>query len=142
METQSFKNHVRVHPLYHYLAVPVSLALVPAAIVNLFIDFSITTSILLAVVVLLHLAIFLARDYAKKNQDRIIQSELRLRYYLLTNNKLEDLEDQLSTSQLLALRFASDEELIEMVHNPDTRKKAPEQIKREIISWNADLMRV
>ena len=142
METQSFSNHVRVHPLYHYFGVPVSLALVPAAIANLFFNFGLTAIILFIAVIILHLAIFLARDYAKKNQDRIIRMELRLRYYLLTNQRLEEVERQLSTGQLLALRFASDEELIQMVHNPETKEKTPQQIKQQIIHWSADLMRV
>jgi hypothetical protein len=68
--------------------------------------------------------------------------ELRLRYYLLTNQNLEEVEHQFTTGQLLALRFASDEELIAMIRNPKTRGKAPEQIKREIILWKSDLMRV
>jgi hypothetical protein len=58
METQSFSNHVRVHPLYHYVAVPVSLALVPLAGVNLFVDFGLTAFILFVFTIMLHLAIF------------------------------------------------------------------------------------
>ena len=142
METQSFTNHVRIHPLYHYFAVPVSLALVPAAVINLFIQVSLPSIILLLATILLHVAIYLVRDYAKKNQDRIIRLELRLRYYVLTSQQLEEWERDLSTGQLLALRFASDEEFIEMIHNPATQSKTPEQIKRQIIQWNADLMRV
>jgi hypothetical protein len=142
MKTQSFSNHVRIHPLYHYFAVPASLALVPAAIANLYLNIGLAAIILLIVVILLHLAIFLARDYAKKNQDRIIRMELKFRYYLLTSQNLASIENQFTEGQLLALRFASDDELIEMINDPDTRLKAPEQIKRQIIQWNPDLMRV
>lgn len=142
MEPQSFTNHVRVHPVYHYVAVPISLALVPLAAVNLFIHFGLTAIILFIAMTMLHLAIFLARDYAKKNQDRIIRMELRLRYYLLTHQNLEEIEYQFTTGQLLALRFASDKELITMIRNPETREKTPEQIKREILLWKADVMRV
>jgi hypothetical protein len=141
-ETQSFSNHVRVRPVYHYFAVPVSLALVPLAGVNLFVNFGLSASILLLAMIILHLAIFLARDYAKKNQDRIIRMELRFRYYLLTHQKLEEVERQLSTGQLLALRFASDEEFLELIHHLETKTKTPEQIKRQIIQWNDDFMRV
>ena len=142
MNPQSFHNHIRVHPLYHYVAVPVSLALVAAGAINLFFSFGLTAGIVFLLAIVLHLAIFLARDYAKKNQDRIIRAELRMRYYLLTNNALEPIERQLSTSQLLALRFASDKEFVSMVTDPETPSKAPGEIKRQIISWNADLMRV
>ena len=142
METQSFTNHVRVHPVYHYFAVPLSLALVPAAAVNVFSNFGLPAIILLVGTIILHLAIFLSREYAKKNQDRIIRTELRLRYFVLANKSLETFERQFSTGQLLALRFASDEEFLKLIQHPDTPTKAPEQIKRDIIQWKADLMRV
>lgn len=142
MKHQTFSNHVRVHPLYHYVAVPVSLVLVLAALLNLFLHFSLSGVILFINMIVLHLAIFLARDYAKKNQDRIIRTELRLRYFQLTGKRLEEMENNLAIGQLLALRFASDEELLELIQNPETPKKKPEAIKHQIIQWNADWMRV
>jgi uncharacterized membrane protein len=142
MKTQSFSNHVRVHPLYHYFAVPVSLALVPAALVNLYFSFNLSAVIILIATIVLHLAIFLARDYAKKNQDRIIRVELRLRYFQLTQQNLEEIENQFSEGQLLALRFASNDEFIKLIRNPTTKSRNAEEIKREIIHWNPDLMRV
>ena len=142
MKTQNLSNHVRVHPLYHYVAVPLSLVLIPASIINLFFILDLTSVMLLMSMLLLHLSIFFARDYAKKNQDRIIRMELRLRYYLLTNQRLEELEGQFTTAQLLALRFCSDEEFMDMVSNPTTKTKTPIQIKQSIIQWEADWMRV
>ena len=142
MKPQSFSNHVRIHPLYHYVAVPVSLALIPAALVHTVLNFSLGSVILLLATIILHLTVFLSRDYAKKNQDRIIRSELRLRYYQLTRQRLEEIEDQFSVSQLLALRFASDDEFVEMLLNPDVKQKTPEQIKKQIIQWSPDWMRV
>jgi len=142
VEKQSYINHVRVHPMYHYFAVPFSLALIPVALVNTFFRFDLTSIVLALSSVLLHLSLFLSRDYAKKNQDRIIRVELRLRYYMLTNQRLDELEGHFSTAQLLALRFCSDEELVEMVSNPTTKSKTPTQIKQSIIQWHADLMRV
>ena len=97
MKTQNLSNHVRVHPLYHYVAVPLSLVLIPASIINLFFILDLTSVMLLMSMLLLHLSIFFARDYAKKNQDRIIRMELRLRYYLLTNQRLEELEGQVAS---------------------------------------------
>jgi Family of unknown function (DUF6526) len=142
MESQSFSNHVRVHPVYHYFAVPVSLGLVLAALLNLILHFSLGSAILFISMIVLHLAIFLGRDYAKKNQDRIIRTELRLRYFQLTGKRLEEWENQFAIGQLLATRFASDEELVELIQNPETQKKKPEAIKHQIIQWNADRMRV
>jgi Family of unknown function (DUF6526) len=142
METQSFSNHVRVHPVYHYVAVPVSLGLVLASLLNLIFYFSLSATLLFISMIVLHLAIFLARDYAKKNQDRMIRMELRFRYYLLTSQNLESIENHFSISQLLAMRFASNEELVEMIQNPNTKQKTAKQIKHQITQWNPDLMRV
>jgi hypothetical protein len=60
----------------------------------------------------------------------------------LTGKRLEEIENHFAIGQLLALRFASDEELLELIQNPETPKKKPEAIKHQIIQWNADLMRV
>lgn len=142
MNTQSFNNHVRVHPLYHYVGVPVSLALIALSAVAVSMNFSLVTAILFVTTIMTHITIFLARDYAKKNQDRIIRLELRLRYLQLTGKQLEDVEGLYSLGQLLALRFTSDEEFVDMLSDPETSNKTPEQIKKQIIQWNADWMRV
>lgn len=142
MKTQSFVNHVRVHPLYHYFAVPVSLALIPISILNMVVNLSVGSTTFVVATVILHLAIFLARDYAKKNQDRIIRLELRLRYFELTSKRLEEIEERFTTGQLLALRFASDPEFLRLVADSETVNKKPEEIKKQIVQWNPDLMRV
>jgi Family of unknown function (DUF6526) len=142
MNTQSYANHVRVHPVYHYVGVPVSLGLIGLSGIDAFLNFSLSSIILLIATILIHLTIFLARDYAKKNQDRIIRLELRLRYLQLTGKRLEEIESHLSLGQLLALRFASDEEFIDMLRDPETQNKTADQIKKQIIQWNADWMRV
>ncbi len=142
MNTQSYANHVRVHPVYHYVGVPVSLGLIGLSVIDAFRNFSLGSIILLIAAILIHLTIFLARDYAKKNQDRTIRLELRLRYLQLTGNRLEVIESHLSLGQLLALRFASDEEFLDMLRDPETQKKTADQIKKQIIQWNADWMRV
>ena len=142
MKTQSSTNHVRVHPVYHYVAVPVSLVIIPVALINLYVHFTLGSGVLVIVTILLHLVIFLARDYAKKNQDRIIRLELRLRYFQLTQNRLDDFENQYALGQLLALRFASDEELIKLWNTPETKNKTSDEIKRQIKQWKPDWMRV
>lgn len=142
MEKQSFSNHVRVHPMYHYVAVPVSLALIALALIDVILHFRLTSVVILIVAIVLHLTVFLLRDYAKKNQDRIIRLELRLRYFQLTGKRMEEIEAGLSIGQLLALRFAQDDEFLELVASPETRLKSSNEIKKQITQWNADLMRV
>ena len=94
------------------------------------------------ITVILHLVIFVARDYAKKNQDRIIRSELRLRYFQLTQKRLDEIENEFAFPQLLALRFASDDEFLKLIESPETRKRKPVEIKKQITRWNADWMRI
>ena len=142
MKTQSYSNHVRVHPPYHYIAVPISLALIVASVVNAALHFTLESVILVLAMIVLHMAVFLSREYAKKNQDRIIRAELRLRYYQLTQKRMEDIEGIFTTGQLLAMRFSGDDEFLEFLRSPETIKKQPDQIKKEIIQWNADWMRV
>lgn len=142
MQTQSFSNHVRVHPVYHYVAVPVSLALIALALLDIILHFRLTSVVILLIAILLHLAVFLLRDYAKKNQDRIIRMELRLRYFQLTGKRLEEIESGLSTGQLVALRFAQDDEFLELIGRPETKLKSSDEIKKQITQWNSDLMRI
>ena len=61
MEKQTFENHVRVHPLYHYGLVPVTLLLIVAAGVNIAFTFSWEAAIILVLAILLHIVVFLAR---------------------------------------------------------------------------------
>jgi hypothetical protein len=115
---------------------------VVAALVDIVIDFSFSKVIVLVATILLHLAIFLSREYAKKNQDRIIRMELRLRYFQLSRERLEEYEEKYSSGQLAAMRFASDDEFLQLLLNPGTLDKSPTEIKREIAQWQADWMRV
>ena len=142
METQSYSNHVRKHPFYHYFLVPVSLALIIAAAVNLFTDFGLSAVVLFIAMIVLHLVIFLVRDYAKKNQDRIIRAELRLRYFQLTNSSFEIHEKTFSRGQLLALRFADDKEFLTLLRNPGSQAWSADEIKKGIQNWNPDWMRI
>lgn len=142
MQHQNFSNHIRKHPLYHYVLVPVSLVLIPVALINVYFHLDFTSILLLIVSILLHLTVFVTRFYAKKNQNRIIRLELRLRYYLLTGKSFELLEDKLSFSQLAALRFAPDHELLDLLADAETLNLQGVQIKRNIKQWKPDLMRV
>ena len=91
---QNFKNHVRYNPLHHFILSPLTLVGVILSIVLLFSDHSLTEKIFFLILALsVFLASLIARLYATKNQDRTIRAELRLRYYILTGNRLEELED-------------------------------------------------
>lgn len=98
-------------------------------------------AILLAVIIVL--LPLLARIYALKNQNRIIIAEMRQRYFELTGERFESTkESELSTSQIIALRFASDEELLPLMEQAILEKWDNKTIKKAVKNWKADYRRV
>ena len=85
---------------------------------------------------------FIARIYANKNQDRIIRLEMRLRYYQLTHLPFTEKENLLSIKQIVALRFASDQELLALIDEAIAKNLNPKEIKKSIHDWQGDFMRV
>ncbi len=81
----------------------------------------------------------MVRTYALKAQDRAIRAEENLRHFILTGKPFDS---RLNIRQIIALRFASDEEL------PTLAKKAAEEnlhskeIKQQIKDWRADNYRI
>lgn len=84
----------------------------------------------------------LRQHYALGNQNRIIRAEMRLRYYILTQQNFQPLEQQLSFGQIAALRFASDEELPNLIQQAIRESLSPGTIKKMIRNWTPDYMRV
>jgi hypothetical protein len=145
MQQQNYKKHVRYYIPHHFIFYPVVFLLM-----GLCIYFStkhedqkliwIALSVLLFLIA--WLSYMLRQHYALMNQDRIVRLELRFRYYLLTKKRLEDFEYKLSLKQLLALRFASDEELPDLIKESAECNLSPKEIKQAIKKWTPDYMRV
>lgn len=91
---------------------------------------------------LLVLIPLLARTYAIKVQNRVILSEMRTRYFFLTGKSIQEKEQQLQQSQLIALRFAADEELLGLMEKAIAQKLNSKQIKSQIKNWRGDYKRV
>jgi hypothetical protein len=84
-----------------------------------------------------------ARLMALKAQDRLIRLEERLRYQQLLTSDLLAKTNALTPGQMIALRFASDEELPELVERTLTGEFAKsKEIKMAIKNWRADHHRV
>lgn len=145
MAVQNLSNHVRYYAPHHFIFYPVILLLEACAVYQVFNDPALKMVwVFIALLILLigWLAYMLRQHYALTLQNRLVVLEMRHRYFVLTGKNFEPLEQQLSFSQIAALRFAPDEEL------PALIKKALEEglpalkIKQQIVNWKADSMRV
>jgi hypothetical protein len=143
MQAQNYTNHRRYVPLYHGLNYILILLLGIASFVNLVDAFSEPDEILNAVslvgiFMILILVSWYARVFALKAQDRAIRAEENLRHFVLTG-KLFDAK--LRMGQVVALRFAPDEELVELARKAAAENMKPDEIKRAIKNWKGDYQR-
>jgi hypothetical protein len=79
------------------------------------------------------------RRFALKAQDRAIRAEENIRHFILTGKPLDT---GLRLRQIIALRFASDEEMPALAQRAITEKLSSKQIKQAIKNWRADYHRV
>jgi hypothetical protein len=136
-EPQNYKNHGRLDPKYHFLAVPLALACFIASIVHLVHQHSTANVLLVPVTFVVLLLAGIAREYALKVQDRVIRLEETLRM-----EKLGVSSAGLTIRQFVALRFASDAELPALTERARAEKLTGKQIKQSITNWRADYDRV
>jgi hypothetical protein len=142
---QNVKNHARWYPLFHFFVLPMLL---------LNFIFSIYVAIRhwpehwalhlwwIAMSIVFFIMAGIARGGAIKVQDRVIRLEERLRLAALLPAEERGHIDELSVKQLIALRFASDDELPALVHKTLTQNLEPKAIKQSIVNWRADYHRV
>ncbi len=142
MTEQNLKNHTRLVPIYHYVAGTLILLGFGGSIVNLFHADAHThySAALLVVVFFVLLILFwYARAFALKAQDRAIRAEENFRHFILTGKPLDK---QLQMGQIIALRFASDEEFLALAKKAVEEKLSQKQIKQAIKNWKGDYHRV
>ena len=144
MKRQSFKNHIRYYTPHHFIYYPVVMTLLVFSVYFIFTseDKLIWTFISAVFVVFFFLAFMLRQHYALTLQNRIVRLELRYRYFTLTGKRLENFEQQLKDDQLFALRFAPDDELVELVEKTLFENLSGTEIKKEIKHWKGDYDRV
>lgn len=146
MAKQNFENHIRFYAPHHFVFYPVCLMLIGFSANRVFMNSGelrwIWVVLLLILVLLVWFSFMVRQHYAITLQDRIIVEELRFRYFRLTGKDLDSVADQLKTSQIIALRFASDEELPSLLEQAITANTSPKAIKRTIRNWKGDYRRV
>ena len=142
---QNYNNHIRFYPPHHFIFYPIVGVLFVFALTKGFIeDANSTMWFFAAAIVFLigWLSFMLRQHYGMTVQNRIVVLEMRHRYYVLTNQRLEPLEDRLSFGQIAALRFASDEELPALLQRTLTENLSGSEIKKDIKSWLPDNRRI
>jgi hypothetical protein len=140
---QTYGNHMRLHPLFHFFVAPGSLLLMILTIINVFRHYSqMDAWILLVMAVLFFTAVYLLRSYPLRAQDRIIRLEERQRLEALLSAGFVPRIRELTEAQLIALRFASDNELPALVDKVLATKMSARDIKKAIVTWRADTFRV
>jgi hypothetical protein len=74
-----------------------------------------------------------------KAQDRAIRAEQALRHFIATGKPLDP---RLTLGQIIALRFASDAEYVDLARRAADEGLAPDDIKRAVKNWRPDTHRV
>jgi hypothetical protein len=143
---QNYENHTRYYPFHHFFVTPLTLVYLGWSITGVIRDWGTLEQShamfhVLGAFILVLLPL-LARIYALKNQDRIIRLEMRQLYFELTGKSFLPFEKKLRTSQLVALRFASDEELIVLIQKTIQEDLRGKDIKKLIKNWKEDTNRV
>jgi hypothetical protein len=141
-EAQSFKNHGKFDPPFHFFLAPVGLVLLILSIIDVVKNPSWMTGIHVLVVLWLVVLVFKVRIYSLKVQDRLIRLEERLRLQAVLPASLQPRIGDLSIDQLIGLRFASDAELAGLVEKALSGNWNRKQIKEAIQNWRADDWRV
>jgi hypothetical protein len=143
VEQQSFKTHVKVVPGFTYFVLPMLVINVGWTLYRWKrAEFSIDGLFAALTAVALLLGIFYARVFALRVQDRVVRLEERLRYERLLPADLLARVGELTISQIVALRFASDGELPGLMRKVlDERLVDRKAIKGLVVNWRADHLR-
>ena len=143
MDPQNFENHTRWHPAFHFFILPVMLVNFFWAVVMFVKAPGWNSGWWIVVSVALLMLTTFVRTYSLKVQDRLIRLEEKLRYQQLLSPALAQQTGNLTVRQTVALRFAADEELEELINSVLSGKFVKtKDIKRAIKQWRADNFRV
>jgi L-cystine uptake protein TcyP (sodium:dicarboxylate symporter family) len=144
MEEQSYKKHTQVVPMYHMVLFGLVVIAFIGSLVNLYRhigdDKGRTTVVLLVIITLaMLLQFFFSRVFPLKAQDRAIRAEENLRHFAMTGKLLDR---RLTIKQIIALRFASDEEFVDLARQAADQGLSMADIKKSVKHWRPDHDRV
>ena len=143
MATQNYANHVRLVPGFHFVLAGLLGVTLVGSVVNLFESLGdherlYNASLIVALAVCGLFLFWYTRMFPLRAQDRAIRAEENLRHFAMTGKLLDP---RLTMGQVIALRFASDEEFVEMARKAAEGGIAPKAIKQAVRNWRADYYR-
>jgi hypothetical protein len=140
--SQNYANHAQRVPVFLGMLVVLLLTFIGAG-VNMYQSFGdhqrmYSASLILTLTGCALVGAVFSRTFALKAQDRAIRAEENLRHFVMTGKLLDP---RLETLQVVALRFASDGEFVELAKKAAEQGMAPKDIKQAVKNWRADLYR-
>jgi hypothetical protein len=142
-QTQTFATHRRWIPMWHFFALPVLIINVFVVAYYFALDPRLINGWAVLVSIALVIGIFISRYMPLRAQDRIIRLEERTRLERLLPGDLRERVGELTARQLIAIRFAPDDEVPDLTRRAlNGELKTPADIKRAIRTWRADHLRV
>ena len=142
MKDQNFKNHAKLVTGFHGVLFVALVALLAGSIYHLFRTTSenlYLASLMVLVSIVLIVMAWYVRTFPLKAQDRAIRAEENMRHYVMTGKLLPA---DLTMSQIIALRFASDEEYLPLMEKAVKAKLSAKEIKSSIKNWKGDYYRL
>ena len=144
MQPQNYKNHSRFVPLYHYVTYALLLAVIIGSVINAVHTCQrgeniYSASLICVLAFATILTCFFARFFALKAQDRAIRAEENFRHFMVTGKQLDS---RLKMAQIIALRFAGDDEFVALAKKAADENMAAKEIKLAINNWRGDYNRV
>ncbi len=143
MSEQNLSNHVKYVPSFHFFAISIFIVNFVWSLFRLrTLGFSFAGIFGVLLAGALVVLVFAARVFALAVQDRVIRLEERVRYERVLPEELRWRADELTVGQFVALRFASDEELPQLMRKVlDEKLSERKAIKQLIKNWKPDYMR-
>lgn len=140
MTAQNYAHHARYVKGFHFLLGTLLIIGTITSIINLYMQVkandSVIGSILITNLFICGILLFwYSRRFAVTVQDRAIRAEESIRYYILTHKAMDS---KLTMGQIVALRFANDDEFLILADRAVRENLSADEIKRSIKNWKAD----
>jgi hypothetical protein len=139
---QSYASHAKIDPAFHFFVLPVLFINILVVAYLLIRHPGIGGAWLLLISVTLLVLAARSRSWATHLQDRVIRVEERIRLAAILPEPLRSRIGELSDSQIVGLRFASDPELPSLFQRALDEKLSRSDIKKAITNWRPDYSRV